>query len=288
MELMPLSILLGSVNIVGNLLLIIAVWKTKLDRDSNRYIFLCDLSLGAMIVGLADICREAILRSHLVTNTDNFCRVLVTFIIAGVVQACYGLLAYVFDQFLFIAHPLHYHAMMTRRNCIGIVIMTKVISLLHILVTTVEWNFDIPCSYFLNVPKWHHITAFVLCFGFPLLVIVALQGYTISVAWRHLQRIRQSQVVPFDQPDQQKRTNSIRKVITTTLILICLGLSWLPMAFMFLWAAVSDIGERFFGVLDVIGLTYYSYGFWIPLVYAIRSPALRTAVKRKLCNAGAG
>lgn len=242
------------------------------------------------MVGMTSALREIIISVQLTyyTFSDSACRITTILLVGGVIQACYSLVALVFDQFLIITKPLTYNMVMTRKRAFLLVFAIKFIGFFNIILTTIVWDTSGPCTYFLNLPPWHHLTTFILLIGFPLPVILSLQGHTMYIAWKHMQAIKHSQVVPFDSPTANiNHTESIRKVITTTLILLCLIMSWLPLG-LFTLATFFDLnlyivtsGQT---VLEYASLFYFSYGLWIPIIYGLRSPELKNFAHQFVCK----
>ncbi|ELU07744.1 hypothetical protein CAPTEDRAFT_193113 [Capitella teleta] len=272
----------SSVNALMNFLLLIAILVTKLDRGSNRFIFIGDLAIGASVVGFSNTIEGCINLTNPSTSIQgNGCIALSILNMAGVHVGSLNLVTLVVDQYVLIAYPLRYQVVFRRkRACVlSVMIYTCVIGISAS--TALLWDTRVPCSYMHNLPMWHHSLTFFLVLVIPLLVVVILQVLTIRISRRHMRQIRNSGVC-----DSTSEESMLRRhwtgVITNTLICVALILTWTPLVICF----GINFGFQDFKSNALSSFTYYAassfqmYGIWLPLIYTLRSPQVKSLWSR--------
>ncbi|ELU07745.1 hypothetical protein CAPTEDRAFT_193114 [Capitella teleta] len=271
----------SSVNALMNLLLLIAILVTKLDRGSNRFIFIGDLAFGALVVGIANFYEgtNELLQGGL--TREKLCLPVTILTVVGLYEANLNLMALVVDQYMVIAYPLRYHTLFSRKRAwivsfsiFGLVVAISVS-------TALLWTHNTTCDYITGLPWWHHCINFIAMLITPLVLIVILQVLTIRISRRHMRQIRNSGVC-----DSTSEESMLRRhwtgVITNTLICVALILTWTPLIVIFGINIVfpgiqSMMFAKFFNYAMIL---YVMYGIWVPTIYSVRSPQGKTLWNR--------
>lgn len=263
----------GSLNVVLNFLLILVIIFFKLDRDTNRFMFIAEFACGSVIFG-----SVSIIQVMLVMHSDymqTMCKVLLTIKIWGIQDTCLNLTAVVVDQYIFIACPLKYHQIMSRKRACVLATVLKAFSIFSCILVIILWDNSKDCDYLHNLPGWHHAVVISVMLVVPLTIIVFLQILTIRLSSHHMRQIQSESASNDAQREIARRHRN--GVITTALICVLLVVTWLPPAPILIAHFGFDvaIGPALRAVARTTTSLYYAYGLWTPLIYATRSPELR-------------
>ena len=270
-----LSVLVCIVSIILNILLLIVIIAFKLSRDSNRFLFIAELSSATVVWTVAVLTREGLYLSGFdVYGSMNVCKTLLVIYVTGAHFDCMILFAIAADQYLHVAHPLRYGDWMPRRRAVQVACLLIIFTLIKMGITVGVWDDSIPCSYFYNIPKWHFVWSifdlFVMMIG-----VSTFQLLTVRIARRQM---RQLQKTGISQVSAETIRRHWRGVVTISLVCLLIFSSWSIGQSLIIWFITADINltEPFFMKFTLVG-TYlnYSRGIWTPIIYGIRSPEVR-------------
>jgi hypothetical protein len=275
-------LVISLLNFLTNTLLVLFIWIAKLDRDSNRFIFIGELASGAIVVSVANVVNcIGRLTSESFPSLSG-CKALYIIVMAGIQEASLNLVALVTDQYILIAHPLRYRAVCTQK--VGWVVAYSIFAIVCIFagITAYLWDDGEGCNFTSNLPAWHHMINYGIVIVLPLTVVVTLQVLTIRISRRHLRQIQISRVVDGESEERMVKRHW-RGVVTNALICGALIVDWMPItvAFCITTADPNAIrSTKFLTFLDYAGSMYQNYGLWLPLIYAVRSPEVSDWCKR--------
>lgn len=279
----------GSLTFALNVCLVMMVITLKLDKNSNRFLFLIELAAGGSLYGMFSALRSfmEIWMTYALPKAFKFLTIIST---GGIHGATWNLVAVVVDQYILIAYPLQYHTIMTRKRAFGLVSGIAVLIIMNCSVMISIWDDSAHPAYYPNLPFWHHLSALIFLMVIPLGIITGLKFKTIMISRQHMRQIQDLQWTT--QPTHLTGKIARRHwsgVVTTTLICAALVFSWLPMTMVFAWHVIFGVGfenETFTALNSHSACIYLTYGLWVPFIYVFRSPEMKQicANKRIRCS----
>nr|XP_056710339.1 adrenocorticotropic hormone receptor [Euleptes europaea] len=257
--------------IVENLLVLIAVWKKK-NLHSPMYVFICSLAVSDMLGSLYKTLENIFIilcKKRDLTCREDFDRILDDVIdfmfILSLLGSIFSLSAIAVDRYITIFYALRYHNIMTLQRAL--------------IILVVIWAFCAGSGIAMVI--FSHETAtilsFSILFGFMLVFILCLYIHMFLLAHSHARKIA---LLPTSTVHQRA---NMKGAITLTILLGVFLCCWAPFVLHILLMTFCPRNPYcvcYQSIFHVNGILIMCNAVIDPMIYAFRSPELRSTFKR--------
>ncbi|XP_054841600.1 adrenocorticotropic hormone receptor [Eublepharis macularius] len=259
--------------IVENLLVLIAVWKNK-NLHSPMYVFICSLAVSDMLGSLHKTLENIIIilcKKRYLTCQEDFEKTIDDIIdfmfILSLLGSIFSLSAIAADRYITIFHALRYHNIMTLQRAL--------------IILMVIWAFCAGSGIAMVI--FSHETAtivsFSILFCFMLVFILSLYIHMFLLAHSHARKIALL-------PSTIHQKANMKGAITLTILLGVFLCCWAPFVLHMLLMTFCTLNPYcvcYQSIFHVNGLLIMCNAVIDPMIYAFRSPELRSTFKRLFC-----
>lgn len=269
--------------IVGNLLVLIVVWRTSKLHEPN-YFFLCSLSVADLLVGVF-YCPLLIV--SVVKKTWVFgklmCHVHGVTVSISLNASLMSLAAISVDRYYFITRPLRYRDIVTRRRTVLSIVFVWIHSVFWAIAPFFGWGEytyegnTATCKQNFNgeglVDKSYALGLSIICFLVPVLIMIFAYSMIYKTARKQLRNIQ----IPGGAANEQSRNKASKTVL---IIIGMFFLCWSVYTSVSLWklfAKYSDLPPRLSRIGLYLAVSNSCVNFY---VYAIRDKTFRKGLKR--------
>lgn len=266
------SIILGIITIIGNLMVLGAVYTTKNLQTISNY-FLCSLAVADLTVGCLhtpfyttlmalDAASEGI-----ILRMDFFIYIHILF--CSTLSLC----AVSIDRYIAVKSPLKYLRIMTIKPCIIIIVMLWVVA----------FAFAIPAAFIVNLKAWSgYIAACALLTMFgPFITVTLCYVEIVKISHGQMVKVGNSMLVSLEQHGSNLKN---KKAVKTFAIVTLVFLAAFTPNFVFaLWFHFTETCEEEYNVFrkwTVSLFAMFSSSFANPIIYGFRNKDFKCAFKR--------
>lgn len=268
--------------IAGNLLVLIIVWRTSKLHEPN-YFLLCSLSVADLLVGLI-YCPLLIV--SVVKQSWAFgslmCHIHGVTVSISLNASLMNLCAISVDRYYFITRPLRYKEIITCRKTIFAIVFVWIHSVFWAIAPLFGWGeytyeaSTATCKQKFDgeglVDKSYSLCLAVVCFLFPVLVMIIAYSMIYKTARKQLRNIQ----IPVGVTNEQSRNKASKTVL---IIIGMFFLCWSVYTSVSLWklfASLSDLPARLVRIGLYLAVSNSCVNFYI---YAIRDKVFRKGLK---------
>lgn len=271
--------------IVGNLLVLIIVWRTSKLHEPN-YFFLCSLSVADLLVGLIYcpfLIVSVVKQSWVFGNL--MCHVHAVTVSISLNASLMNLCAISVDRYYFITRPLRYREIVTRRKTVVGIIFVWFHSVFWAIAPLFGWGeYTYEASTATCKQKWngeglgdksYALCLAVICFLVPVLVMILAYSMIYKTARKQLRNIQIPGGVTNEQFTERNKASK-----TLFIIIGVFFLCWSVYSAVSLWklfASLSDLPPRLVRIGLYLAVSNSCVNFYI---YAIRDKVFRKGLKR--------
>lgn len=284
------AIFLSFINIgiiVGNLLVLIIVWRTSKLHEPN-YFFLCSLSVADLLVGLiyCPLLLVSVVKQSWVFG-NSMCHVHAVTVGISLNASLMSLCAISVDRYYFITRPLRYRDIVTRRRTVIVIVFVWLHSVFWAIAPLFGWGeYIYEASTTTCKPNWngegvgaksYALCLAVVCFLFPVLVMILAYSVIYKTARKQLRNIQIPGGVTKEQSTERNKATK-----TVLMIIGAFFLCWSVYTSVSLWklfASLSDLPPRLVRIGIYLAISNSCVNFY---VYAIRDQVFRKGLKRLL------
>ncbi|XP_062323510.1 adenosine receptor A1-like [Osmerus eperlanus] len=233
---MAAELVIAILSTVGNLLVCAAVGLNRKLRTVTNY-FLVSLAVADICVGaLAIPC--AILTGVGVPRHDLYlCLLMLSVLIMLTQSSIFSLLAVAVERYVAIFMPFRYHALMTPRNAVLVILVTWVLAFLIGLVPLMGWHKTPPesgyCFFVLVVDMTYMVYFnFFACVLAPLVVMFLIYAQIFLTVKRQMRRIAAERLGGAAEGQAARAANMKKELKTATslfLVLFLFTACWIPL-----------------------------------------------------------
>ncbi|XP_062987364.1 adrenocorticotropic hormone receptor [Elgaria multicarinata webbii] len=257
--------------ILENLLVLIAVWRNK-KLHSPMYIFICSLAVSDMLGSLYKTLENIFLfifrkkrysrQDGLATTMDDILDFLFFFSLLG---SIFSLSAIAADRYITIFYALRYHNIITLKHALVILV--------------VIWAFCAGSGLAMVIFSHETVTivSFAFIFCFTLVFILCLYIHMFLLARSHAKKIA---LMPTSSVHQR---GNMKGTITLTILFGVFLVCWAPLVLHTLlmkFCPQNPYCTCYMSIFQVNGILFMSNAVINPMIYAFRSPELRSTFKR--------
>ncbi|XP_029446782.1 adrenocorticotropic hormone receptor [Rhinatrema bivittatum] len=267
---------ISAVGLSENLLVLLAVFRNK-NLHLPMYFFICSLAVSDMLSSLYKILENIMI---ILSNVGYLERtgtlekkmddIMDWFFILSLLGSIFSLLAIAADRYITIFHALRYHNIMTARR--AAVILAGI------------WIFCGGSAIAMII--FFHDTATIICFTVVFLLmlvfIICLYIHMFILARSHAKKIAS---LPGQWNTVHQRAN-MKGAITLTILLGVFICCWAPFILHLLLVTFCPHNPYcacYISIFNVNGTLIMCNSVIDPLIYAFRSPELRTTFRKMFC-----
>lgn len=266
---------IASLGILENLLVLIAVGKKK-NLHSPMYIFICSLAVSDMLGSLSKTLENIFIISckkmRYLTCPEDFETtmddIMDFMFILSLLGSIFSLSAIAADRYITIFYALRYHNIMTLKRALGILMII--------------WTFCAATGIAMVI--FSHevatIVSFTILFCFMLILILCLYVHMFLLARSHAKKIARLPTSTVYQGANRKGA------ITLTILLGVFLCCWAPFVLHMLlmkFCPQNPYCICYSSIFHVNGLLIMCNAAIDPMIYAFRSPELRSTFKKLFC-----
>ncbi|ELU09433.1 hypothetical protein CAPTEDRAFT_201328 [Capitella teleta] len=261
----------ATVSIVMNLASLVVQSKVQHDSENFFYVIVTELCILVVILDGTNIIRESLLSQ--IVNEDHvvvICKYSAILVMANISGTGLVVLVLLVNQYIFLHRPLVYSTVFSQRKASALLASSTILLLINLIIVILLWDDDQPCTYYLNLPRWHHgvMTSMMLS---PLVISGVLRFSVIILTQSHIRQIVALQINDDSESAGQGAHNEVKRNHRTLASLIFLGISlsahWIPQIATFLWYIVApgDFDSSAFYWCSKISLYLrFWFGVWLP------------------------
>lgn len=270
--------------IVGNLLVLIIVWRTSKLHEPN-YFFLCSLSVADLLVGLVycPLLLVSVVKQSWVFG-NSMCHVHAVTVGISLNASLMSLCAISIDRYYFITRPLRYRDIVTRRRTVISIVFVWLHSVFWAIAPLFGWGeYIYEAGTATCKPNWngegvgdksYALCLAVVCFLFPVLVMILAYSMIYKTARKQLRNIQIPGGVTKEQSTERNKASK-----TVLMIIGAFFLCWSVYTSVSLWklfASLSDLPPRLVRIGIYLAISNSCVNFYI---YAIRDKVFRKGLK---------
>lgn len=273
-----IAVLLILLSVLGNGLVIFAVYKTE-SLQTPTVFFLASLAMADFLTGLLVIPTwsiRLILDFRKPSNPFSIVTELLTLLTMA--ASTYSLCAVTLDRYFAIIHTLKYNLMVTRNRTFKVIIVVWVMSFLTgIFRTFFSDQKRLRLVYICSIAIIAIIPFTIITISYVRIFLVArIQARRIAAEHRSVS------------PESKRNTKAAK---TVAIVILIFTLSWLPLL---VFCALEFRHVSFYSVCDnlrsrfrfaaVAVVLAFTSSVWNPLIYTLRYKKFRQAFKRIICK----
>ena len=273
--------------IVGNLLVLIIVWRTSKLHEPN-YFFLCSLSVADLLVGLiyCPLLIVSVVKQYWVFG-NLMCHVHAVTVGISLNASLMNLCVISVDRYYFITRPLRYRDIVTRRRTVISIVFVWFHSVFWAIAPLFGWGeYVYEASTATCKPNWngeglgdrsYALCLAVICFLVPVLVMIFAYSMIYKTARKQLRNIQIPGGVTYEQSTERNKASK-----TVLMIIGAFFLCWSVYTSVSLWklfASLTDLPPRLVRIGIYLAVSNSCLNFYI---YAVRDKVFRKGLKRLL------
>ncbi|XP_053571830.1 adrenocorticotropic hormone receptor [Bombina bombina] len=267
---------ISSIGVLENLLVLLAIIKNK-NLHLPMYLFICSLAISDMLCSIYKILETTVIicidvgyleyKGSFEKKVDIVLDVIFAISLLGSICSLSAIAA---DRYITIFHALQYHNIMTLKSAS--------------VILAIIWTFCSGGGIAMIMFFYDKVTLiiFIVVFMLLLLVIVCLYIHMFLLARAHAKRITSLS----RQWNSVHQRANMKGAITLTILLGVFICCWSPFIFHLLLYGLCRHNTYcvcFMSLVNINGTLIICNSVIDPLIYAFRSPELRSTFKRMLC-----
>lgn len=265
------SIILGLITIIGNVMILCAVYSTANLQTISNY-FLCSLAVADLSVGCLHTPFYTVLMAldaesqGVILRLDFFIYIHILF--CSTLSLC----TVSIDRYIAVKSPLKYLRIMTIKPCVVIIILTW----------AVAFTFATPAAFIVNLKAWSGYIAAcaILTMLIPLLTVTLCYVEIVKISHGQMVKVGNSRVINLQ---QQKNNLKNKKAVKTFAIVTLVFLAaFTPNFVSAVWFHFTKTCEEEYDVFrqwTVSLFVMFSSSFANPLIYWFRNRDFKVAFK---------
>ncbi|XP_074060311.1 adrenocorticotropic hormone receptor [Macrotis lagotis] len=269
--------IISIIGVLENLLVLLAVIKNR-NLHSPMYFFICSLAVSDMLGSLYKILENILIifrnmgylkpRGDFETTADD---VVDSLFILSLLGSIFSLSVIAADRYITIFHALQYHSIMTMRRAISILAVIWAFCT-GSGIAMVIFSYDVPT-----------VISFTSLFPLMLIFILCLYVHMFLLARSHAKKITS---LPSNRV--HPRAN-MKGAITLTILLGIFLCCWAPFVLHILLVTFCPNNPYcacYLSIFQVNGMLIMCNAVIDPMIYAFRSPELRSTFRKMFCCSG--
>ncbi|XP_076148153.1 melatonin receptor type 1C-like [Alosa pseudoharengus] len=225
------------VDIIGNLLVILSVFRNKKLRNAGN-IFVVSLSVADLVVAVYPypLVLTAIFHNDWIMG-DLHCQVSGFIMGLSVIGSIFNITAIAINRYCYICHSLHYDRLYTLKNTccyLGLTwVLTAIATVPNFFVGSLQYDPRVfSCTFAQTVSSYYTISVVVVHFLIPLLVVsfCYLRIWVLVIQVKH--RVRPENKL-------KVKPSDLRNFLTMFMVFVLFAVCWAPLNFIGLAVAIN-------------------------------------------------